>query len=87
MNTLERIDAALRAGLAPESLHIEDESHLHAGHAGARGGGGHYKVHVVSEAFRGKGLVERHRVVYALLGDAMRGEIHALAITARAPGE
>ena len=87
MTTAERIDAALRAGLAPATLHIEDESHLHAGHAGARGGGGHFRVRVVSEAFRGRGLVERHRMVYALLADEMRGAVHALAITALAPGE
>lgn len=87
MTTAERIDAALRAGLAPATLHIEDESHLHAGHAGARGGAGHFRVRVVSEAFHGKGLVERHRMVYALLADEMRGAVHALAITALAPGE
>lgn len=87
MNTTERIDAALRAGLAATELRVDDDSHLHAGHAGARGGGGHFRVRVVSEAFRGKGLVERHRMVYALLADEMRGAIHALAITALAPGE
>lgn len=87
MTTAERIEAALRAGLAPVELTITDESHLHAGHAGARGGGGHYRVRVVAEAFRGEGLVARHRRVYALLADEMRGAVHALALTTLAPGE
>lgn len=87
MGTVERIEAALRAGLSPESLRIEDESHLHAGHAGAAGGGGHYAVTVVAAAFEGMPPVARHRAVYALLGEEMRGAIHALAITAIAPSE
>lgn len=87
MTTAERIEAALRAGLSPVELTITDESHLHAGHAGARGGGGHYRVRVVAEVFRGEGLVARHRRVYALLADEMRGAVHALALTTLAPGE
>ena len=87
MTTAERIETALRAGLSPVELTITDESHLHAGHAGARGGGGHYRVRVVAEAFRGEGLVARHRRVYALLADEMRGAVHALALTTLAPGE
>lgn len=87
MNTADRIEAALRAAFAPTELSLIDESHLHAGHAGARGGGGHYKVRIVSEAFRGRGLVERHRAVYDCLADEMRGAVHALALTTLAPGE
>ncbi len=71
----------LRAALAAESVEVIDESAQHAGHAGA-GAGGHYAVTVVSRQFTGKGPVERHRMVYAALGDAMRARIHALSIRA-----
>ena len=74
------------AALQPESLAIEDESHLHAGHAGARGGG-HYAVTIVAAAFAGHGTVARHRLVYAAAGDLMRGPVHALRVRALAPGE
>lgn len=76
----------LTAALSPAELHIEDDSWRHAGHAGAAGGG-HFTVRVVSEAFRGLSPIKRHRLVYAALGEAMRTEIHALQIEARAPGE
>lgn len=72
--------------LSPTELNIEDDSWRHAGHAGARDGG-HFSVRITSAAFAGKRLVERHRMIYAALGDAMRTEIHALQIDARAPGE
>lgn len=85
-STARRIEATLRDALSPTELRVDDESHLHAGHAGAREGG-HYRVFVVSEAFAGLGLLERHRKVYGLLGAEFRGSVHALAITARAPGE
>jgi BolA protein len=85
--TLERIEHRLREALHPEHLRIDDESHLHAGHAGAAGGGGHYRVEVTAAAFAGRGLVERHRMVYAALADEMKGPVHALALTALAPGE
>jgi BolA protein len=75
------------AALAPESLSIEDESAQHAGHEGARGGGGHYRVVVVSRRFEGAPLQARHRMVYEALGPLMRSKIHALALTAYAPGE
>ena len=75
------------AALAPESLSIEDESAQHAGHEGAKGGGGHYRVVVVSRRFEGAPLQARHRMVYEALGPLMRREIHALALTAYAPGE
>lgn len=74
------------AALQPESLVIEDESHLHAGHAGARGGG-HYAVTIVAAAFAGHGTVARHRLVYAAAGDLMTGPVHALRVRALAPGE
>ena len=77
----------LTAALDPVDLEVIDESHLHAGHAGARGGGGHYAVTIVSPRFRGENMVVRHRMVYQALGDAMGGEIHALSITALSPDE
>lgn len=82
-----RIRERLQAALAPSALAIEDESHRHAGHAGARDGRGHFRVHVVSSAFSGKASLARHRAVYAALGDLMETDIHALAIDARAPEE
>lgn len=84
---IEQIEQRLRAALDPESLDIEDDSHLHAGHAGARGGAGHYGVTVVSKAFSGLGTVERHRLVYDAVRDMMPAEIHALRISAYAPDE
>jgi BolA protein len=75
------------APLAPESITVEDESALHAGHEGAKGGGGHYRLRIVSRAFSGKPLVARHRMIYQALGSLMRREIHMLAISAHAPGE
>ena len=75
------------AALAPESISVEDESAQHAGHAGARGGGGHYRLVIVSARFAGKPLQARHRLVYEALGPLMHREIHALAISAYAPDE
>ena len=75
------------AVLAPEHIEIVDESSLHAGHAGARSGGGHYQLTLIAAAFAGKSSVERHRAVYQALGDLMTTRIHALSITALAPGE
>ncbi|MCE2947634.1 MAG: BolA family protein [bacterium] len=80
------IRARLQA-LDPVSIELGDESALHAGHAGAASGGGHFRLSITSPAFSGQGKVARHRMVYAALGDLMRGPIHALAIDARAPGE
>ncbi len=76
----------LSAALAPINLEIEDDSWRHAGHAGARQGG-HFTVRIRSAAFAGKRPLERHRLIYAALGDAMQTEIHALQIDARAPQE
>jgi BolA family transcriptional regulator, general stress-responsive regulator len=75
------------AVLAPESLEVLDESREHAGHEGARGGGGHYRVVIVSRAFAGKPVQARHRLVYDALAPMMQKEIHALAIKAYAPDE
>jgi BolA family transcriptional regulator, general stress-responsive regulator len=84
-NTVEQLRERLSV-LAPTHLDIVDESHLHAGHAGARDGGGHFRLHIVSMAFAGKNTVARHRLIYDTLGDLMRGRIHALAIRAEVPG-
>ncbi|TVO69238.1 BolA family protein [Denitromonas ohlonensis] len=86
-NTLAQIETRLTDALAPMSLHIDDESAQHAGHAGARDGGGHYRVDIVSAAFTGKNTVARHRLIYSALGDLMPRAIHALAIRASAPEE
>lgn len=75
------------ATLDPIRLELFDDSHLHAGHAGARGGGGHYRLTVVSAAFAGLPTMRRHRMVYDLLGSLMTCEIHALSITAKTPDE
>lgn len=75
------------AALAPLSIAIEDESAQHAGHEGAKSGGGHYRVTLVSETFSGQTLQARHRMVYEALGPLMHKEIHALAISAYAPDE
>jgi BolA protein len=81
------IRARLTAAFAPARLDIIDESHKHAGHAGARGGGGHFVVTIVSTAFAGKNLLQRHRMVYEALGDAMQTDIHALSVKAHTPEE
>ena len=83
----ERIRSALQAALEPTQLEVGDDSALHAGHAGAASGGGHYSVKIVSSRFEGLRLVMRHRLVYDAVHDMMRAEIHALAITALAPSD
>jgi BolA protein len=75
----------LELRFAPKLLVIEDESHLHAGHAGAAGGHSHFRVTIVAEAFRGVSPVARHRLVYAAVGDLLESDIHALAIEASPP--
>jgi BolA protein len=77
----------LHQSFAIEHLQIEDESHLHAGHAGAATGGGHFKLTIVAPEFKGLGLVARHRAIYAALNRHIPTEIHALTINAIAPGE
>jgi BolA family transcriptional regulator, general stress-responsive regulator len=81
------IRALLEDRLAPAALSIEDDSHLHAGHAGAAGGAGHFTVRIVSERFEGMVPVARHRLVYQSVAPLMSTEIHALAIVARTPAE
>jgi BolA protein len=81
----QRLRARLEARFAPLELVIEDESRFHAGHAGAAGGQGHYRVRIVAEAFRGVAPMARHRLVYAAVGDMMQSDIHALAIDAFPP--
>ena len=80
------IEAALDAALAPTALEVQDDSHLHAGHAGAREGR-HFSVRIVSGRFQGLGRVARHRLVYDALHSLMPRGIHALAIDARVPDE
>lgn len=86
MTTPQQIEEKL-AVLEPESLEILDESGKHVGHEGARGGGGHYMLTIVSRQFSGKPAQARHRMVYQALGILMKKEIHALAIKAYAPDE
>ena len=84
---MAQMRALLTQHLAPTRLAIRDDSHKHAGHAGARGGQGHFSVDIVSAAFAGKLPLARHRMVYAALGSMMQDDIHALAIRARTPDE
>jgi BolA family transcriptional regulator, general stress-responsive regulator len=81
----QRLRRRLESRFAPALLVIEDESHLHAGHAGAAGGHSHFRVIIVAEAFRGVSPLARHRLVYAAVGDLMETDIHALAIEASPP--
>ena len=88
MQTKDVITKKLTEAFAPESLRVEDESHLHAGHAGDRPGGQtHYRVYIVSDAFRGKSRIERHRLINTALSAELAGSVHALAIHAAAPEE
>ncbi|HCF74498.1 MAG TPA: BolA family transcriptional regulator [Gammaproteobacteria bacterium] len=87
MDRVEMIRQRLSVHLDPESVEIEDQSHLHAGHAGAASGGGHFEVVVVAQNFSGLNMLARHRLVYDALGEAMRNEIHALSIKAYTPDE
>ena len=82
-----RLEARLRQALAPIELEVLDDSHLHAGHAGAADGRGHFTVNILSERFTGVPVVRRHRLVYEAVGDLMSTDIHALSIKALAPGE
>jgi BolA family transcriptional regulator, general stress-responsive regulator len=88
MRTHDLITEKLRKAFTPESLRVEDESHRHEGHSGHRPGGEtHFRLYIVSEAFRGKSRLERHRMVNAALASELSGGVHALAIHASAPGE
>jgi BolA protein len=84
---LALIRGRLEAAFAPEELEIIDDSHRHAGHAGARDGRGHFQVRILSRRFAGKRTVERHRMVYAALGSLMQTDIHALGLVAQSPDD
>lgn len=84
---MERIRERLLETFAPLECQLEDESALHAGHAGAASGGGHFRLRIISVQFEKQSRIKRHRLVYDCLDDMMHTEIHALAITALAPSE
>ncbi len=86
MSVAQSIEQGL-AALEPIRIEIIDDSFKHAGHEGAKGGGGHYSLTIVSPQFAGKNTLARHRMIYAALGSMMQAQIHALAIRAYAPGE
>ena len=83
----ERIRRLLQDSLQPEVLEVTDQSHLHKGHPGARDGRGHFDVLVVSRAFAGRPMIERHRMIYAALGGMLDSDVHALSIRAQTPQE
>ena len=87
--TDNRIDAirSCLLELKPVELEIFDDSHQHAGHPGAQEGRGHFRVRIVSDAFRNQSTIKRHRIVYDLLDDLMQTDIHALGIVALTPDE
>ncbi|HUP92487.1 MAG TPA: BolA family protein [Solimonas sp.] len=87
MRRIEQMRALLEQALAPQLLEIEDDSHLHKGHAGAAGGAGHYRLRIVSARFEGLAAVARHRLVYAALAELMPAQVHALGIVAQTPLE
>ena len=88
MATRDIIINKLREAFFPEGLEVTDESHLHEGHAGHRPAGEtHFRVYIVSPAFKGKSRVERHRMINTTLSSELAGSVHALAIHAQAPGE
>lgn len=86
MNRMEEMRTLLGC-LNPVSIQIQDDSHLHAGHAGAASGGGHYTLQIVSREFAGRTTIARHRMIYSALGELMKQKIHALNIQAKAPEE
>ena len=88
MAAQEIITNKLREAFSPEALQVVDESQLHEGHAGHRQGGEtHFRVYIVSPAFKGKSRIERHRMINAALDAELKGSVHALAIHAQAPGD
>ena len=82
---VEQIRQCLQARFAPTELKVIDESHQHAGHAGAASGRGHFRVQISADAFSAMSLIQRHRAIYEALGSLMQTDIHALAIEARVP--
>ena len=87
MSDIETLLRDRLAFLSPLRLEVIDDSAKHAGHAGARSGGGHYKLLIVSEHFAGKSTLQRHRLIYDALGELMRSRIHALSIRSLTPEE
>jgi len=90
MNPQDRkkeITRLLADAFDPETLGVEDESYMHEGHAGAKDGRGHFRVLIIAEIFEGKTMIERHRMIYRVLDDMMRLDIHAIAIDAWSPDE
>ena len=88
MTTQQTITNKLREAFFPESLEVQDESHMHEGHAGhGPGGETHFRVYIVSQAFKGKSRIERHRMINTTLAGELAGSVHALALHAKAPGE
>ncbi|MBI5782326.1 MAG: BolA family transcriptional regulator [Gammaproteobacteria bacterium] len=81
------IENRLREAFAPSKIEVRDDSHRHAGHEGAKSGGGHFAVTIVSPRFQGKTPVQRHQMIYQALGEMMKKEIHALSIQATTPEE
>ena len=88
MSVAEDIKKKLTEALKPQTLSVIDESHLHAGHAGARAEGeSHFRVEIVADCFSGKSRVARQRIIYGLLQEELRSDIHALALVTKAPDE
>jgi BolA protein len=87
MTRADRISAELRSALHTDVVELIDDSHLHAGHAGARDGKGHFRLRVVSADFEGLRTLQRHQLIYRSLGELMQTDIHALGISALTPAE
>ncbi len=87
MSRATLIENRLREAFTPQKIEVRDDSHQHAGHKGAKSGGGHFAVSIVSPRFQGKTPVQRHQMIYQALGDLMKKEIHALSIEAITPEE
>ncbi len=83
-NRTSRIETTLSVAFSPDELLVKDQSHLHAGHAGAKDGRGHFEILIVAEAFRGCSRIDSHRLIYEALGQMMTTNIHALRIRASA---
>ncbi|MEX0708849.1 MAG: BolA family protein [Woeseia sp.] len=84
---IQLIERLLKEEFRPQELLVKDQSHLHAGHAGAKDGRGHFDVSIVAEAFRGVAPLKRHRMVFEALGELLQTDIHALRIKASSPDE
>ena len=87
VSRIDRLREQITTALQPTTLEIEDESHRHAGHAGAKSGLGHFRVTIVSGLFEGLRPLQRHRLVYDAVAELMKTDVHALSIDARTPEE